>query len=91
MSRWTVAIFIGESLGYMLLLCTIVTQEKYNHGVGYMTGSFVISIAKELVIVSLLAPASQLEQKPNTFKAALISCFAALLFFTSALVLEFNI
>ena len=55
-TRYTTVVFGVELGGYLLLLYAILKEDVYNHGLGYMLGSFLISISKELVIVGLLVP-----------------------------------
>jgi hypothetical protein len=47
-------------LGYMLMAFATMRENIFNKGIFYMVGSFLISIAKELVIVKLIMPKNQI-------------------------------
>ena len=59
--KWqTIGIYCFEMLGYLLMAYATMREELFNRGLFYMIGSFMISIAKELVIVKLLVPKNQI-------------------------------
>jgi uncharacterized membrane protein len=88
-TKFIIGVFAIEVLGYLLMTVAACREEYYNRGIMFMLASFLISISKELSIVSLLVPNNQLKSKRYHFLSSLNSCCSALVFFFSALVSNF--